>query len=341
MITRISPIGRKGNKIVAFQLTERDEMEVIVIYDNGDVVFLEPSTGVTRTLHTLAFPPEDLELQIHSFGNYICVVQKHGLQGVVLNLDRAEFKKELSRGAYLPEHCVFSIGFYLKNRQTFLIHSTEWNRLDITCLDTGNLITDRIVDYDTDQNYFDYFHSSILVSPDFSKFTSNGWIWQPWDIITVYEIEKFLGSFEAAHFEIEIGDFGERGGYNWDRPLCWIDSDTLGIGHNKGEKIEDRLAYPSEILIYGLKSQTITRHIEFDGFAVEEYGEAKGELSFDTSNKRFIGLNRQTGLLVTDEEGRVVHKDANVTSSRYSTRHQVLFHLDIESDSIVFNDVIP
>ena len=334
------PIGRDGSKIVAFQLIEWDEIDAVVVYDNGDVVLINHATADSRLLHKLAFPFRELELQIHSFRNYICIVQKHGLLGVVLDLVNAEFKKELMRDEYLPEHCIFSIGFYLKDGQTFLIHATEWNRLDITCLDTGHLLTDRIVDYETEQNYFDYFHSSILVSPDSSKFTSNGWIWHPWDLITVYETEKFLDTFESSHIDVEIGAIGERGGYNWDRPLCWIDNNILGIGHNEGEKSEGKQKVSSEILIYDIASKSITNRIDFDGFEVEDSGEAKGSLFFDRKNKRFIGLNRKTGLLAADVDGKVVHRNVHATSSRYSPYHNVLFHLDLESESLILSELI-
>lgn len=342
-MTTAIPVGRGNYKIAAFQLTERDQLEAIVIYETGEMVLVGEHNGTERELRSLDFTVSELELEIHTFSNYVCVVQKHGLRGVVLDLADEDFKLDLTRGEYLPEHCVFSIGFYENYGLTYLIHATDWNRLDITCMETGELLTDRIIDYETEKNYFDYFHSSLAVSPKYTKFTSNGWVWHPWDIITVYEIKDFLSGFEMSHRTVDIGGYSERGGYNWDRPLCWIDDDSLGIGHNKGEGYEGNATmsrFPSEILIYDTVTNSLKNRIEFDGFQVLENGEAKGELHFDQDRERFISLNPKSGLLVTDKFGKVLSKDEDATTSRYSAQHNLLYRLDTELKNIELKRIL-
>lgn len=331
-------VGRYGNRVEAYELTGRNEIEIVVVYQNGDVLLFDCLSNNSRLLRTLDFSPESRSLQIHTFGNYVSIVQRKGFRGVVLDITDGGFTKNLSRIDYHAESCTFPIGFYEKGGTTFLIHGTEWNRLDITCLDSDELLTDRVVDCDSDQNYFDYFHSSLLVSPDFDKFTSNGWHWHPVDTITVYEIDSFLERFELSNFSIDIGEFEERGGYNWDRPLCWIDNQTLGIGHNGGEAAEGKEKFPSEILVYDLTSGKLAKRIEFDGFDVDQTGEASGRLYVDRINRWFIGLNHRTGLLIADEHGKVLRKDNNATAAKYSPLHGLLYSL--ESDSIVFDKPI-
>ena len=111
-MTTAIPVGRGNNKIAAFQLTERDQLEAIVIYETGEMVLVGEHNGTERELRSLDFTVSELELEIHTFSNYVCVVQKHGLRGVVLDLADEDFKLDLTRGEYLQEHCVFSIGFY-------------------------------------------------------------------------------------------------------------------------------------------------------------------------------------------------------------------------------------
>lgn len=272
-----------------------------------------------------------LNLKLYSFQNYICLVQKNGISGIVLDLSNSIYKKKLERGKYHVEHCSFPIAFYSKKNQTFLIHGTDWNRLDITCLETDELLTNRIVDYETNSNYFDYFHSSLLVSPDAKYFTSNGWVWQPYDIITVYPIDEFLQKFEMSH---TLVDFEPVDGYNWDRPLCWIDNATLGIGYNKKEDGESKGDFPSEIVFVDILENKIINRIEFDDFALSEYGAAVGELFFDSEKQQFIGLNEKSGLLISDINGKETLRNTDFTSHKYSPRHEIFYRINCKNQKI-------
>lgn len=339
-------IKTKDEEIIFADLTSCENLELIAVSKNGNVFLIDSQTKENRKLSTLDFPTkysEDLFkyseitgdnkkfLQLHSYGNYVCIVQKYGQNGVVYNLENLEFNKQLNRGDYCVEHCTFPIAFFEKDNQTFLIHGTDWNRLDITNLETGKLLTDRIVDYDTDSNYFDYFHSSLLISPDSKHFTSNGWVWHPYDIITAYSIKEFLLTFEMSHTSI---DFDDVDGYNWDRPLCWIDNKTIGIGYNKKEANDGKGDFPSEIVFVDMLENKIVNRIEFDGFDFSEYGAVIGELFFDSDAKQFIGLNNQTGLLISDLNGKEIYKDSNLTSHKYSQNHKFFYQVDYENQLV-------
>ncbi len=144
------------------------------------------------------------------------------------------------------------------------------------------------------------------------------------DSITVYDIDTFMTKFELEHVE---ADFDERGGYNWNRPLCWIDETTIGIGHNKGEESEGKEKFSSEIIFFNTRTTDIVRRIEFDGFLVV-YGEVTGSLYFDNRNDQFIGLSPSSGLLISDIDGKEVYRNERFSSYQYSERHKVLFQVD-------------
>ncbi|MDQ3634207.1 MAG: hypothetical protein M3405_06815 [Acidobacteriota bacterium] len=333
------------------EFTNREKLELVIICKSKNIFLLNLKTKESDLLTTLDFPLEYSEdlfsyfestgnkkelLSIQSFQNYICIVQKYGQNGIVLNLKNPNFRKELKRGDYCVEHCTFPIAFYENDNQTFLIHGTDWNRLDITNLETDKILTERIVDYETSSNYFDYFHSSLLMSPDAKHFTSNGWVWSPYDIITVYQTEKFIQEFEMSNTKInfEIVD-----GYNWDRPLCWVNNTTLGIGYNKKEDEEIKGIYPSEIIFVDILKNEMIKRIEFEGFAFSDYGAVEGELFFDSSSKHFIGLNKQSGLLITDSNGKEIYKDSNLTSHKYSQKHKLLYRMDYENQFMKITEI--
>lgn len=273
-----------------------------------------------------------LDAKLYSFKDYICIVRNKGRTGIVLDLTNPNFYKKLERGDYQVEHCSFPIAFYEKNNQTFLIHGTDWNRLDITCLETDELLTERIVDYDTNSNYFDYFHSSLLVAPDAEHFTSNGWVWHPYDRITIYPIKDFLDSFEKSHIDV---DFGDVDGYNWDRPLCWIDRHTLGIGYNKREANDGTGDFVSEIIFVDIVKNEIADRIEFDGFALSEYGATEGDLFYDRERQRFIGLNNKKGALISTIKGEKIFEDKSLTSHKYSASHRLFYRFDYKNQTVI------
>lgn len=317
-------------ELVFAGLTDRDNLELIIVCKSGNIFLFDCQTKISSLFAELSFNPYQLNLQIHSFENYVCITQKNGLEGMVIDLANPSFQKKIERIDYHADNCLFPIAFYKKENHTFLIHGTEWNRLDITCLETDELLTSRIVDYETNSNYFDYFHSSLLISPDAKHFTSNGWVWSPYDIITVYSIEKFLKEFEMSHTAI---NFEPVDGYNWDRPLCWIDNTTLGIGYNKREDGESKEDFTSEIIFVDIVKNQMINRIEFDGFELSEDGAAVGELFFDSERKQFICLNKKSGLLITDIVGNEIHKDNSLTSHKYSKRHKLFYQVDRKQKS--------
>ena len=113
-----------------------------------------------------------------------------------------------------------------------LIHATQWNRLDIACLENGQCLTEREIDAKSNLNYLDFFHSRLHMSPDRKHFISSGWVWSPWDVWYCWSVDKFLKEFESGHVSL---DALERNGYNWDRPCCFVDNETIAWGYNELE----------------------------------------------------------------------------------------------------------
>lgn len=273
-----------------------------------------------------------LDAKLYSFNNYICIVQDKGTSGIVLDLSNPNFHKRLKRGDYCVEHCSFPIAFYKKDNQTFLIHGTDWNRLDITCLETDELMTDRIVDYDSNSNYFDYFHSSLLISPDAKHFTSNGWHWHPYGQIYCFSVAEFLQKFEISHKNIDLAE--DCYSFDWDRPICWFDNNTLAIGFSKNTEDYGKSNFPNEILFVEINTNKILKRIEFTGFANTIEGDVFGDLFYDIEKKHFISLNKKSGLLISDIEGNEILREPTFTTHKYSEKHKLFYQIDFQNQTI-------
>ncbi len=330
-MTETFSLNIENEEIVFADISNREKLEVIIVCKSNNIFLFDCETKSKSLLTQLSFVPHKLNLQIHCFQNYACIVQKNGTDGMVINLSDSKYKKQLVRGDYCAHVSLFPIAFYTNENQTFLIHGTDWNRLDITCLETDELLTNRIVEYETNSNYFDYFHSSLYVSPESKLFISSGWVWQPYEVITLYSIENFLKEFELSHTQIE---FKETSGYNWERPICWIDNKTLAISYNERESGEIKGDVSSEIVFVDVLENKINERIEFNGFSLTDEGEVGGELFFDSEKKYFIGLNKQSGLLIKDINGREIFTNPNLTSHRYSHSHKIFYQIDCKKQML-------
>ncbi len=155
-----------------------------------------------------------------------------GRYGVVWNINTGHKTCYLDRGDYCIEVSIFSIAFVTFENRSFLIHATHWNRLDITDLETGKIITEReLPSFNVDEKqskYLDYFHCSLKVSPDFSYLADNGWVWHPWGFVTSWNIKNWM----TNPWESEDGpskyELLNRS-YFWDGPLCWVDNKYVAI----------------------------------------------------------------------------------------------------------------
>ncbi|MDQ0418023.1 hypothetical protein J2Z48_002212 [Croceifilum oryzae] len=223
-----------------------------------------------------------------------------------------------------------------RENETLLIHGTDWNRLDITRLSDDLLLTNRIID--PDHHYSDYFHSSIVVSDDSKYFTVNGWRWSPVDSVIVYSVDDFLKQYEKCFKSIEM--FDVFSGYNWDRPLCFMGNHSIVIGHNPNEGEDGAEKVPSEIFIYDIhkgekggfvKDIPIEHRVQFDGFHMDdEYG-AQGNLFYDEETDYFIGLNKVTGLIITDRNGNVLKEDNHFNCYAYSSKDRLFYRDTFEN----------
>jgi len=187
--------------------------------------------------------PLDRFIKIYYHFPYICVTERYGLNAATVNI----VDKHILNFVREDYHCdvsSFSVGFLERNGRVLLIHQTQWNRLDITDLETGELLTKREIIYREtgetgtnefgkfrkmeSKNYIDYFHSLIHISPDSKHFLSNGWVWHPSDNILCFETDAFFEEYEncGKHFEYY------RGG-DWDRPCSFVGNDMVVIAADK------------------------------------------------------------------------------------------------------------
>lgn len=263
---------------------------------------------------------------------YVCVTERFGVNGALVNVETGTVK-ELCREDYHSNVSSYSAGFTEIDGRTLFICQTQWNRLDIYDAATGENRTEREV-YCRDakeknesggtiyeyKNYLDYFHSQLTVSPDGRHFLSNGWVWQPYDQLYLFNTEAFLKSYELCRV---YADTELSSGYNWDRPCTFIDNNTFVIVLDDAEKSgeldeEEILSYKYyQMAFFKTDAEVHTnkydhrwmkpyQKIECAAFTPDKDGEVTGKLYYDEDSDLFIALTQDKGTFIISLEGNVL-----------------------------------
>ena len=267
---------------------------LLAVVDSGHQLLILNFDGTVHSRLNLNpdLPVAKFALKIYSRDQWIVVVEEKGVRGIVVNLDDADWRMVLSREDYHVNHCSWAIGFFRREDAVVLIHATEWNRLDMTSLDTRQCLTERevcsgIADGTETTNYLDFFHSRLHMAPDEKHFVINGWCWSPWDVMYAWNIDQFGDTFEPGGFCLNALD---RNGYNWDRPCCFVDNETTAWGYNEREAGNGGVPddQPTELVFQNIHSAKIVRRMPFEYFELSGEKEAYGRLWFDTHQRLFI-----------------------------------------------------
>lgn len=329
------PLKIKNKEVLFADIIDSKDLQIILFCRNGSVFHYDCKNSPKLISNKVSLNHHNMTLYSH--GNYICLVEQYNTNGYVLNLSDSNYLKKLERGDYCVNVCEFPIALYSENDKTFLIHGTDWNRLDITNLETDNLLTSRIVDDEKEINSFDYFHGTLQVSPNSKNFISNGWHWHPHGQIYNFSIESFMSDFEFSNNTINFTN--EPYNLEWNRPVCWIDDNLIAIGFNKMIEKESSRKFKSELLIYDCSEDKLVERLDFNGFTLTNEGEVKGSLYFDSINQEFIALNKKTGLLISDITGKEIHKDSTLTSHNYSSKLKMFYHFDYKHQLMEITDI--
>lgn len=164
---------------------------------------------------------------------YAAVVNDYGTFGEVLDLGTGKPTMALDNHGYHQETVPFSLAFTERDGRAVVIHRTDWNRLDASDAATGALLTGRGPTElrhggDRPDHYLDYFHGALHISPDGRRVLDDGWIWQPYGVPVVWDLDKWLG---GDVWESEDGPSRRHllTRDDWDRAVVWLDADRVAL----------------------------------------------------------------------------------------------------------------
>ncbi|MEI0605764.1 hypothetical protein R4K48_02245 [Brachyspira pulli] len=266
---------------------------------------------------------------------YICITEEKGLNSSVVNIETLE-TINLKREDYHSDVSSYSNEFCIINNEIHLITQTKWNTLDIMNLKTKNMITD--TNRDEEKFSIDYFHSNLLVSKDYKYFLSNGWIWNPVDCISYFNIEEFLKEYEKCQVCV-INEY--ISGYNWDRPLTFINNKIFVLACDNTNFDDEDFIY-NQLRFYNIDDIKIDnsdnneykylesyKSINANLFSLDEYNEVHGKLYYYRDN--LIALDsKNNNINIYNLNNNTLKNICTMTSNKtyFSDKFGIIYYID-------------
>ena len=310
------PVGGPGDA------SSGADVQLLVYTSRGRLLAFAPAKeGIDWTERPIGQLPGPLDgskgVTLLARGQSAVVAESYGLRGYVgrWSAEALEFTnwELIERGDYHAEQCSFPLALIEVEGKDCLLHSTEWNRLDVTEIGTARHVTKRrsgekpVADATDEEPLLDYFYGELHMSPDRSTFISGGWVWAPYDILMAWSVTGYITDPESSGRSFEEP---MTSGYNWDRPLAFVDNDTVAWAYNERESVEDDLpaSHPSELILHSISTEKLLERIPFDHFYNETSpcGEVSGGLAFDPTRQHFIAYGPSHDTVITDRAGKVL-----------------------------------
>ena len=219
--------------------------EWIYVYTNhADIRKINIVSGVCEKVISFKFqrfPTNALfHLYISADEDYLavtCLFQgdyktKSCCEGAIINLQSGFEVLKLNAGDYHMQENPFPVCFIKHQGKTAVMHATDWNRLDITDLETGLIITERDIEKMPEENndsVFSEWAGVLKPSPNQERVATIGWVWHPFGCAYSFNLKRWLaGEKWEADSSIHRRSYAGWDGF-WDSSFLWIDDKRLCI----------------------------------------------------------------------------------------------------------------
>jgi len=161
-------------------------------------------------------------------GEYSVIYETLGTKGLLLK--NGEILRELNRSYYQASAYEFPISFVkLENNEYAIIHCpNEYNLIEIENIESGLKLTSEI------RKPVDCFHSRLRVNKSNSILINAGWLWHPYGILNIYNINNALKDnsiFDKHSVELPINS-----------EICsaeFLNNNLIFISSTKDEPLND------------------------------------------------------------------------------------------------------
>ncbi|MET8762587.1 hypothetical protein [Lentzea sp. NPDC004782] len=147
-----------------------------------------PLDGSTAPSRFGPYGPQFDAATISPLGDVAVLMATAGTKALVLGPD-GTVRREINRSYYHAEAYRYPLTLCtMEDGRTGLVHCPSgYNRLDVEDALTGQLLTTG-----ESPEQADIFHSRLMVPASGRYLLSAGWVWHPWDVVVVYDLQEAL-----------------------------------------------------------------------------------------------------------------------------------------------------
>jgi hypothetical protein len=174
----------------------------VAVTNDGHVVQIDLTetphvSNLYRVQPTELSLTDEIALAVSPGAVYLAIANKQGSTGVVIRTADGQPTMKLNRGIYHPEQTPFPVTFVTLEGKLYVVHGTNWNRVDISDPETGRLLTERFpTSYHQGESrpahYLDYFHGQLIMSPGNDWIAEYGWMWHPIGSVRCWNFPQWL-----------------------------------------------------------------------------------------------------------------------------------------------------
>ena len=191
-------------------------------------------------------------------GVYAFLYKKLGTKGLLLK--NGKELREINRSYYQAEVYEYPASFLkASDGNTYLVHCPiRYCQLDFENVETGEIPTNTL-----QRNPGDIFHSRLEISPDNKYLISKAWVWHPWDIIELFNIEACFANPSLLDKGLSIPNNSSE--------ICsasFIDNESILVCSSQEEPLDDELDEPippKHIAIWNFKENSVSKAIRVNG----------------------------------------------------------------------------
>ncbi|SFF32015.1 hypothetical protein SAMN04487969_12569 [Paenibacillus algorifonticola] len=232
-----------GPIAVMHPLPDEQNVSVLALNHACELWKLNLTTGLAENLLQIDIPDlnisHPLQVVVSKDGQYAAISNRFGRHAAVYDLLARQQIMKLSRDDYHSEVCTFPLAFAEIDGRSLLIHGTLWNRVDLTDVESGELLSKRPNAQYEDDGYLDYFHGKLYVSQDQQWIVDMGWVWQPVGVIRSWNVRDWLNNAREAEDGASVSSPWDVL-LDWDLPAAWVDSQTMAIwGQVDGDQLDE------------------------------------------------------------------------------------------------------
>lgn len=236
-------------------------------------------------------------------GQFAVIYEKLGTKGLVLKNGR--IIREIDRSFYHADAYEFPVTlFRLPDGRELIAHCPDdYDRIEIDDLQTGERVTDS-----DDRKPMDCFFSRLKTNQSGTLLLNSGWVWQPFDIVDLYEVDAVLKNPRLLD---EAGFLSGELNAEEVNNAAFLKDDYLVVA-----TLDEELDIPNALAIYDIPCRRFHSKIRINS--------PVGTI-LPVSLRLIVGFYEHPRLIDV-QTGSVLHEWANLNTGKQNS--SIIHHLD-------------